>query len=82
MLAKCNDNTCNCDEIHEEMMNEVDSKIESLKEYIVDNIATSTAYWVKELREYVQEEIKKKTKKMLLYILPPLAFLLLLAMIL
>ena len=91
MLTKCSDNSC--DEVHEEMMNEVDAKIESLKEYFEEEMTKEINFLLekmlhfddtvtKSLQAYVEKCAKKKIKKLLLYILPPLAFLLLLAMIL
>ena len=82
-----------CDNDEKRCEDMMDSKIESLKEYFEDEMTKETNFLLekmlhfddtvtKSLQAYVEKCAKKKIKKLLLYVLPPLAFLLLLAMIL
>ena len=82
MPEKCEkEKECDC----EDMM---DSKIESVKEYIDKEIKDNISYVFRCMDSYensipkkVNDIVKKKLKKILFYVLPPLTFLLVLAMI-
>ena len=87
MPNQCDDR-CDCEDIHKEMMDEVDSKIESLKEYVDEKmreysnqIVEGYLYHDQKILDGIDRKIKEKIRRVLFYILPPLGFLLLLALI-
>ena len=77
---------CDCEDV-------MDAKVESLKEYLDDKMHENNDWLLSRMlhfddtviqgvHTYVERYTKERIKKLLLYILPPIVFLLILGMIL